>query len=172
MDKLDRSLQLEILTYLKGIYPEINTDVYLSIFKDKGDLKGNLKYLYEHGLINANISKTLNSPFAIMVTGITNKGLDLLEDDGGLSAIFNTVTVRFDADNIRSILEQKVLSLPVSDRERSSLLDQIRRLPEQALKELMTKLIGVGLDHAPTLAQWIMSLKSDPTIPPGPTNVV
>ena len=168
MQKLDRLLQLEILEYLKAKYPEDNEDVYLSQFEGRLDLLANLKYLYEHGLINADIPRPIDQPFIILVHGITAKGLDLLENDGGLSAILKTVIVKFEAEHIRSILEEKILTFPLDDQDRESALAIISKLPAEGLNHLMTKLIHVGLHNIPSLAQWLRSLDSGPTSPSDP----
>ena len=39
---------------------------------------------------------------------ITAKGIDFLEDDGGLSAILGVVTVKLHADTLREMLAKKI----------------------------------------------------------------
>ena len=40
--------------------------------------------------------------------GITAKGLDFLEDDGGLSAILGAITVKLDPDDLRALIAARI----------------------------------------------------------------
>src|SRR5262245_51879543 len=105
--RLNRVLQRQLLEQLREAYPEF-VDFQSRPEFDQPDFQSNLFYLSEHKLIDATEGGT--SPRRIVWASITASGLDFLEDDGGLSAILKTVTVKFDIENIRSILEDKVVA--------------------------------------------------------------
>ena len=112
---LDRDLQRQILEELAQKYPE-PVDFYLHEHFEEKMFQANLFYLQEHGLINGKLRGEVLEDHGRRIgwATITKEGLDFIADDGGLSAILKTVTVRFDADNVRSILEDKIIasSLP------------------------------------------------------------
>jgi hypothetical protein len=87
-----------------------------------------------------------------MVKGITAEGLDFLEDDGGLSAILRTVTVRFDAENLRSLIEQKILSLSLLQEKKETAITELKKLPVEALKATLLKLAEKGIEHVDIVA--------------------
>ncbi|RMC99868.1 hypothetical protein EAY64_06040 [Aquitalea palustris] len=78
---------------------------------------------------------------------ISSSGLDFLEQDGGLSAILGTVTVKLHADTIRDLLETRIMEsqLPVAEKKR--FVDQLKELPGEALKTLTNKLIEKACDN-------------------------
>ena len=93
--KIDRDLQLEVLSFCRDAYPA-SADLTQSPFWDHPHIHANLIYLQEHQLIDGTL---VNGNMEIWNPGITAKGLDFLEDDGGLSAILgiwaNTRCSRF-----------------------------------------------------------------------------
>ena len=62
---------------------------------------------------------------------ITEKGLDFLKDDGGLTAILGIVTVRFEADTIRTILQIKVNQSDLSPADKQKLHGVLQELPAE-----------------------------------------
>lgn len=108
----------------------------------------NLKYLYEYGLIKGDESKVIGKrEFFLGGIEITAKGLDLLEDDGGVGAILRTVVVKFDAENIRRIMKEKVLSSSIPDEEKNSFVEKIKNFSSTVLETITLKLIEKGLDN-------------------------
>jgi len=62
----------------------------------------NLIYLDEHGLVETKQIQFMNEAHPrVSVARITAKGLDFLQDDGGLGAILGVVIVRFEAETVR-----------------------------------------------------------------------
>lgn len=154
---LDRQLQLEILTKLAEQYP--NYYEYTNLQSDSlpyTKLLANIYYLQEHRLI------TTDSVLEQAYTGgeycfylssgrITKDGLDLLANDGGLSAILNTVTVKLEEQQFRALIEQKIQQSDFSDEQKTGLIDSIKQLPSEGVKHLFTKLIDLGISQLPTL---------------------
>ena len=155
--KLDRSLQLIILEYFKDSYPDIESVVPLQALNDNEDFTPNMHYLIEHGLIKKiGMSGAWGEGITpdIIQAKITAKGLDFLEDDGGVGAILKTITVKFDPDDFRKLIELIALKLDKSkipSDKKESLMSLLKDAPAHALKSLYTKLINTGVDKVTDL---------------------
>ena len=60
---------------------------------------------------------------------ITATGLDFLEDDGGVSAILRTVTIKFDLGDLRARMATRIDSSDLPAEKKTSLAHAIRSLP-------------------------------------------
>lgn len=150
---LNRELQRRLLTALYDIYPAKWNRIVQELDKENPDaVTFNLYYLSEHGLVQLNGYKNIEMTYRpIASAGITAKGIDFIQADGGLSAILGTVTVRLHADTIRDLIEAKILSNEeIPPEEKSSMLKSLREMPEEAMRQLTQKLIGYGLEQAPS----------------------
>jgi hypothetical protein len=162
---LDRELQLELLSKIAECYPFVWTD-----YERKPDsaeyhkIAINLNYLKGHGLLTENSTKVVHSKsgdgggsILIMKPEITEKGLDFLKDDGGLSAILGVVTVRFEADTIRTILQLKVDQSDLSPVDKQKLRGALQELPAENIKHLSTKIVDAGWGNLGSLMSLIQS---------------
>ncbi len=162
---LDRSLQLEILTKLASCYPFVWNDFPKEVDSDEYQkLAMNLNYLKGHRLVSESATKvsqdfmTPNSArIYIKKPIITEQGLDFLADDGGLSAILGVVTVRFEADTIRTILQLKVDQSDLSPVDKQKLHGVLQELPAESIKHLTTKIVDVGWDGLGSLMNLIQN---------------
>jgi len=148
--KLDRALQKKILEVLGSVYPEpLGARIYLLGDPDKVLLRANLAYLGELGLVESILPAAEQRAHVprINATKITAKGLDFLEQDGGLSAILGTVTVKLHADTIRDLLETRIMESQLPATEKKRFVDQLKELPGEALKTLTNKLIEKACDN-------------------------
>ena len=141
--KLDRSLQLRLLQECRNAYPGAleNMNEIQAL-----DVNANLIYLYEHELI---VGTLVNGNVELRRPQITAKGLDFLEDDGGISAILGTVTVKIDRDDLRSLIAARVAASDLPVEEKGALSDAMRSLSAQALRELITRLVNEAVDQWP-----------------------
>lgn len=157
--ELDRKLQLKVLDFLRSAYPEPYDLQELSEFDTHPHFAGNLFYLEEHRLIKATAKRErqYGAPSYIQMAVITAQGLDFLEDDGGLTAILKMVTIRFDPEDIRSLLSDKIGGLNIPAKEKYSVLNGIRNLQVDLLQALCTKLMNLGLDSAPDVYRLIQT---------------
>lgn len=155
---LDRQLQLELLNKISECYP-FAWDDYLRNPDSEEYFKiaVNLNYLKGHGLISDDSTVVRHSftgdgggTLLILNPKITEKGLDFLKDDGGLTAILGVVTVRFEADTIRTILQLKVSQSDLSPADKKSMIDSLRELPAESIKHLTMKLLDEGLENLPS----------------------
>lgn len=172
---IDRELQLQILRELKKGRLK-KTQLYLREINYEGnveDIEFNVRYLNELGLLEgARIKPVLHNwvegktepianPRGILLEGrITAQGVDFLEDDGGVSAILGTVTVKLHADTVRDLIDAKIVdSDAIPQEEKPALRKALKGMKEEGLKQLTTRLISYGLDQgaitAQQLGQWL-----------------
>lgn len=149
---LDRTMQLEILEELKGLYPNSYPTQRLKCFKDGDKFNGNIMYLVEHGLVDGKTKTSMsreNHGTYVIKAKITAEGLDFLEDDGGLGAILNKVVVTFDTDDLHKLIKQKLDAEEVEPEKKSELLKTIRNLPSEGARAVYIRLLNYGLDKVP-----------------------
>ena len=147
---LDRSLQLEVLNHLRDIYPEMAEIDKLTCYSENNNFMANIFYLVEHDLIEPGaISDVWGEPKAIATGQITAQGLDFLEDDGGLGAILNKVTIKFDDEDLNKLILSKIENTNASPEKVSELKSAIKKLPADGVKAIYMRLINYGLDKAP-----------------------
>ncbi|WP_298938330.1 hypothetical protein [uncultured Ruegeria sp.] len=147
---LDRGFQREVLHTIANDYPG-STDIEAA-FGTQGNnfLKVNLAYLREHGLVNFSVHGTKDDQYPMPIEAvITARGLDFLADDGGLSAILGAVTIRFDEAQIRDLLLQRVALASGDDTMKSELIEIIKQMPAEGLRELASRAISYGIEKAP-----------------------
>ncbi|MCT8566134.1 hypothetical protein ACSFCC_09460 [Glaesserella parasuis] len=141
---IDRKLQNGLLKLLKIAYPQTLSDDELYWFYieeqldnvqtwdemqdfikkpkdgfDNAHLKANLAYLEEHALI-----RRLNGEYQA-----TAKGIDLIANDGGLSAILQMQKVTLDAESLKPLVQA------LSQSQKQTMLAQVQSIPVEMLKE-------------------------------------
>lgn len=154
---LNREMQLAILTELSEVYPapidmsekyEYGTDIYRKFV-------ANLAYLQAHNLIS---EKSVLMPNTVgdynaqpSMSSITHIGMDFLANDGGLSAILGIVTIKFEVEQFRSILESMILSSTLPAEQKSTMISTLRELPAESIKHLTTRIVDLGWDNLDSL---------------------
>lgn len=165
---LDRELQKELLTKLSSSYPymyDFNKD-YSSDSEIYAKAIANLYYLESHGLVEKQsilVPKTMGPYQPRMQFGaakISCKGMDFLADDGGLSAILGVVTIKFETEQLKMILETKIMSSDLAPETKKSMIDSLRELPAEALKQLTAKIVDQGWENIGDLMQKLQSFFS------------
>ncbi|WP_236167081.1 hypothetical protein [Pseudomonas fulva] len=161
--KLDRALQRRILMQLSETYPR--SPKRGDIEKIQGNIEdetfcANLHYLHQHGLIGNCVSFGLGGQVVLNSGAMicTAKGMDFLADDGGLGAILDTVTVKLHEDTLRLLVEAKVQSSNLPEEQKSSILKALREAPGETTKQLITKLVDLGMENAPKAIPLIQTL--------------
>jgi len=164
---LDRKLQLELLEKMSSTYPEFydfgkeykhGTDEYHLVVS-------NLYYLQQHNLIEQRSLLQSSSMggyknLQINLPTINHNGMDFLANDGGLSAILSTVTIKIDAEQFRQILLMKVNESDLPSDQKSQITSVLRELPAENIKHLSTKLLDLGWDNLSSLMQLIQNIPS------------
>lgn len=121
-------------------------------------LKVNAKYLEEHGFLQVMWRNTCDPDMPFGPTRIKAAGIDFLADDGGITAIKGTLTVRPHEDSIRALLIQGVADSSEDDSVKGKLIDHLKSLPSQAVAQLAEKAIDGGVRAMPNAAQWVQSV--------------
>lgn len=145
---LDRPLQRKMLLRLAENYPEpvARSEITQLFPEDRRDM--NLVYLADHGLIRMRHQPTSSGRGYSNAT-ITHVGMDFLANDGGLTAILGTITVRLHEDTIKSLLIEKVRASEGDASVKGRLINAIRALPAESTKALAQALVSQALDHLP-----------------------
>jgi len=162
---LNREKQLQIMKRLHDVYPKWLHSQALEI--DGVIPVADMWYLMQHGLIEIKhvIYKEGSEDIQISRATATQKGMDFLLDDGGLSAIFGVLTVRIHDDTLKSLIEAKILQADLAPEDKKKWIDQLRSLPADATKHLVLKLVDKGLEGGPAAIAWLGTFFSQ--LPPG-----
>ena len=147
--RLDRELQLEVLRLCREAYPRY-ADLADLPRPEHPELQPNLLYLAEHELITG---VEFHHGTQLTAPRITAEGLDFLEDDGGLSAMLRTVTVKLDPDDLRTLMVARVEASDLPDGEKHRLSHALRSLPAQTLRDLTNRLVNEAVDRLPGAVQ-------------------
>lgn len=155
LSKIDRSFQRSLLLWMRDEYPSMAYKVPKQFDRNDRHFYFNLLYLQEHGLCEALTQESLDGHISWGGAKITAKGIDFLEDDGGLSAILGVVTVKLHADTLREMLAKKIDTSSASSEEKSTLKKLLAQTPTVAMNSITTHLIERGLGDIPDLVAWI-----------------
>lgn len=163
--KLDREYQKNLLLMLAEDYPRVRTEIAEKIrslqLKDENKYLANAFYLQEHGLIRNAVGVrrgAQSSSFSVAIPDLTVKGVDFLQQDGGLSAILNVQSVRLDEQTIKALLIAKFeRSDRLSAEEKHGLLDSLKESGQKALQHTLEKLIDIALEHPEAITRTIRS---------------
>lgn len=160
--RIDRSVQRAVLERLATAYPrQVDFDGLADLFDENEDMTWCCRYLHEHGLVRANFTAFFDGSQEVLFAEITARGLDFLEDDGGLSAILGVVTIKFHEDVIRQMIEARILQADLPEPDKQGILQALRQAPADSIKHLTTRLLDAGLENLPRAVQlvqtWIQS---------------
>lgn len=149
MNMIDRVLQKQLLEKLMDTYPGfLPQEAYeeiKSLFNDDDLLVGNLLYLEEHGLIHSGLKSGVGKYYIVSsAMKITAKGIDFLQQDGGLSAILNVTTIKFHRDAV-IVLEDLFALSNMTSEEKEKAKSTIRELSLEALKVVVQTATTAGL---------------------------
>lgn len=151
----NRQNQREMLEKLMAGYPDL-VDVQSWKYPN---LSAELHYLHEHELAQVTFSSSLGYPTPKPITAkLTAKGVDFLQQDGGLSAILGTVTIKLHDDTIKVLIESKIMASNLSQPDKRRYLDALRELPAETTKHLVLKLVDMGLERKEAAVSVIGSL--------------
>ena len=112
--KINRQLQEIILRHLTEQLPEPPTDSFYNDLIDKygnHEVIGTILYLEMHKLLTCKIGDAIGLQVPPILWGLTKpteKAFDFLADDGGLSTILGTITIKLHSDTIQELLAAKI----------------------------------------------------------------
>lgn len=159
---VDREQQAEILQLLFAAYPwttnDVSTKIQHMLNTETSRTVGNLLYLQMHGLISECIEiigsgyeKLVDPEFDTRLYNyrptptLTEKGIDFLMGDEGLSSILNTHRVVIDEKSLRSFIEQFILRSAIAEERKSIFIEESKKIPSKALVGWILKTMGISL---------------------------
>lgn len=146
----DRKTQQLILETVAASYPDHppfeTFSKLVEIVGDGDKLVVNMIYLEGHGLIASGLRRTVDGQWMRDEAGffLTHDGVDFLLDDGGLSAILNTVTVKFHDESLARVFKF-IQESSLSPQDKSGYVAKLKELPADSTKHIVLKLIDLGL---------------------------
>lgn len=158
--QLDRTKQLVMLEALAAVYPRYTGD--LGVDPVTEEELANLWYLKEQGLVEGGLEMSISQSFIFQGAKITAKGLDFLADDGGISAILGTLTVRLHADTIRDLLLARIEASDAPAEKKSWLRKQLDLASTETIKKIVGSVVDEGIKRAPDLIQLVERLTQNP----------
>lgn len=158
MELLDRELQKQLLQAMAERYPAECSPAQLGMNALDRKWAVNAAYMAEHKLIKTQSRGALGVVPQIWSATITARGLDFLQDDGGLGAMLGVVTVRFDADTLKAFISDHIDSSPMPDKEKSRVKTWLQSAGTEALKETTRRLVGAAIEHAPEALRLLQSM--------------
>lgn len=163
--QIDRTLQKEILETAKEYYPNPIYRQSNESLWEKDFFAANAFYLGEHGLLDIDHRPShRSSSEPVTIKGsikITSKGIDFLEDDGGLSAILNKVIIKFDEEDLSKLLAARLDKSDIPEKDKKTIMATLKSLPAEGIKTVYTHLLNQGLKHVQDIPQLIQSISDN-----------
>ena len=162
MEKLDREYQFQILRAAAEVFPQplfVHGDL---VGRNGSDIELNCAYLEEHDLIRLTWVGSENSGRVVLSVLITAVGMDYLANDGGLPAILNVLTVRLETDSVKQIFIERVRSAQGDRTVKDRLVEQIKNLSAEKLKEMTKRALSAGLTSLPNSLSLVETWTREP----------
>lgn len=161
MDKFPRDKQNELLMFLYDKFPNNITNAeyknLTNLFGSTDNFVANVWYLSKHGLVENCIQWGADDKIIYYQNlKITEKGVDFIRDDGGLSSILNVTTIKIHNETLEK-LEDIIKQSSLTETEKKTYLGKLKELPVDATKHLVLKLLDLGLSRTPDVIQLISS---------------
>lgn len=149
MIKLEREKQKKLLQILFNAYPNhLQKNAYVelkSMFDSDDTFIANLLYLEEHELIHSGLQQHLNDySINFGAIKITAKGIDFIQQDGGLSAILNVQTIKFHRDAV-IVLEDLIAISNMSSEQKEKAKSTLGEMSTEAIKTVVQAVATAGL---------------------------
>ncbi|MGJ5603486.1 hypothetical protein [Morganella morganii] len=159
MATFDRNLQLKILELAVEEYPEQINSIPLELSSlDDRTLLQNIAYLRDEGLILGGIEESFDGiEPALELISATNDAVNLLSDEGSISASLKIVTVKLHDETLSALREFIAQNVP-DPEERKGYLQRLKELPADATKHIVLQLLGKGLNQIPDAIQWLQTV--------------
>lgn len=147
-------IQKEMLEYLRDHYGRANR--FDDRFRSSEGFVINAQYLREHEMIKGTFPGSVNPRAKIVNVSISAKGLDLLEPSGGLTALLNTRTIRFDEETLLQVMQIAIEAMDASQETKQTLVAKVRTIPIETLKAGVLKLMERGAEKGLDLLKGIL----------------
>lgn len=152
---LDRDYQKNLLSMLEENYPRISNKVQNKIRsliqENESKYLANAYYLQCHGLIENAVGKqngATSTMFSLGIPELTVKGVDFLQQDGGLSAILNIQTIKLDKATLELLLTSRIeQAAHLSTEQKQGLIYFLKEAGQKAMQHTLEKLIDTALEN-------------------------
>ncbi|HBZ7487141.1 TPA: hypothetical protein MM143_005833, partial [Klebsiella pneumoniae] len=125
---------------------------------DDRTLLQNIAYLRDEGLILGGIEESFDGiEPALDLISATNDAVNLLSDEGSISASLKIVTVKLHDETLSALREFIAQNVP-DPEERKGYLQRLKELPADATKHIVLQLLGKGLNQIPDAIQWLQTV--------------
>lgn len=161
MSGFSRALQLKILEVAAMDYPGTIRDENIPpelADIDADILLKNIAYLNEEEMITGGIIYVVAGSFPdLALVKATRHAINLLTEEGSISASLKVVTVRLHDETLSEIRDFIILNVP-DPEERKGYLQRLKELPADATKHIVLQLLGKGLNQIPDAIQWLQTV--------------
>ncbi|ENK1087402.1 hypothetical protein AB2010_000618 [Citrobacter freundii] len=158
MASFDRKLQLQILELALDFYPgQINHIPRELSLVDEKTLLQNIAYLQQEGLIVGGIEESFDGmePAIDLITA-TNDAVNLLSEEGSISASLKVVTIKLHDETLAALRD--FINQNISDpEEKKAYLQRLKELPADATKHIVHELLTQGLGQIPNAVHWLQT---------------
>ncbi|HHT7784234.1 TPA: hypothetical protein ACT2GN_002183, partial [Pasteurella multocida] len=72
-------------------------------------------------------------------------------DDGGLSSILGTITVKLHEDTLKKLLLSKIENADLPKEEKTKIIKVVKNLGNTALEQVVANLVDIGFENLPKL---------------------
>jgi len=145
------ALERAILDTLARHYPQSVDAVFLAEHQmpDFQAYMGTIAYLHDLGLIKGEWPGPSSRDRGIPArkVGLTRKGRDFLESDGGLGAALDVVTVKLHEDSIKALIQSRIEAASLPPEHKRRFVAQLQALPGESARHLVLKLVDAGLEN-------------------------
>lgn len=161
MSGFSRALQLKILEIAAMDYPGTIRDE--TIPPELADIDAeillkNIAYLNEEEMITGGLIHVMGGSFPdLSLVKATRNAINLLTEEGSISASLKVVTVKLHDETLSEIREFITLNVP-DPEERKGYLQRLKELPADATKHIVLQLLGKGLNQIPDAIQWLQTV--------------
>jgi hypothetical protein len=101
-------------------------------------------------MIVSSVTKRKDNSVDIASGRITEKGIDFLQPDGGLSALAAPV-IRITPENLTALVDAALEKRGVSQEEQSIIRKSLEEAGPEAMRVIVQRLIDAGCTHMPKL---------------------
>ena len=155
----DRKLQLQILELALDFYPEQINHIPMELsLVDEKTLLQNIAYLQQEGLIVGGIEESFDGmePAIDLITA-TNDAVNLLSEEGSISASLKVVTIKLHDETLAALRD--FINQNISDpEEKKAYLQRLKELPADATKHIVLELLNQGLGQIPNAVLWLQTM--------------
>lgn len=149
-----------------GVVTDKEWSSLITPYRTYKDFYENVIYLAEHGLLDISEcprsgsadDRDAGTPVALVPSWIriTHRGIDFLRADGGLGAILNVNVIKLHDDTLEA-LSSYVDRLNINEEDKNSLKEELKKLPVDGLRHVMTKAIDAALTNPSEILKVIYS---------------